>query len=205
MHKRTAHRWRLSIIMLIGVVLSAGSFWMVQVITNSDNEIAASARLNEPDYIVENFSFVRMNKVGKPSYIISGTKLTHVPLDDIAMIEHPVVQSLAADQPPMTMQSKQARIDHNNREVHLLGGVDVTRTASPKAEALSLTTEALTILPDDEQMQTDQPLTLKVGRSTLTGVGMQANNATGDMRILDKVHLSIPARVRAAPRKKISE
>ena len=183
MRKRTAHRWRLLIIMSIGVVFALGSFWLVQLANIADSDMQASLRRNEPDYIVDNFSFVRMTPEGQPRYIISGTKLTHRPVDDASEIEHPAVQSLSADQPPMLMHAQHARVDHANTQVHLLGGVNIERAAAPNAQYLSLKTEQLTILPDDDVMQTDQPVDMTIDKATAQGVGLLANNATRQIHL----------------------
>ncbi len=192
MHKKTAYRWHLTIVLTVGVAFALGSLWLVQVMHNSADGQTGDASNNEPDYIVERFSFVRMTTEGKPRYIISGAKLTHRPVDDSAEIELPMVQSLSAEQPPMLMHAQRARIDHGRSELHLMGNVDIERAESKLGQHLRLQTEALTIFPDDDKMETDQPVSLMLGGSTLTGVGMQANNATGEMSVKNKVHIAYP-------------
>jgi lipopolysaccharide export system protein LptC len=60
MRKRTAHRWRLSMTLVLGVFLACGTFWLVQLLNRGEEEMLADKRLNEPDYIIERFSVVRM-------------------------------------------------------------------------------------------------------------------------------------------------
>jgi lipopolysaccharide export system protein LptC len=193
MHKRTAHRWRLIGIIGIATVLALGSFWLQQVMHNGELDVRADARRNEPDYIIDKFSFVRMTPDGKPHYIISGGKLTHHPLDDSADVERPFVQSITPGQPPMTMRARRAQLDHANTVVRLLGDVDIERAASPAGEHMSLKTQALTVLPDDDKMNTTEPVELMLGASTLTGNGLSADNAARVVSVLDQVHISYPA------------
>jgi len=180
MRKRTAHRWRLTLIMVIGTFFAFGSFWLVQVVNQSGEQALADQHKNEPDYIIERFSFVRLSKDGKPSYIIAGDKLTHRPIDDSSEIDKPVVHSLSAvdNQPPMNMTADHARAEQGNSRIELNGHVDVTRPASPQQQALHMTTSALTVFPDEDRMETDKPVELQVGASTATGTSMTANNAT---------------------------
>src|SRR5437588_8368406 len=110
-HKRTAHRGRLAAIMLVGAGFALGSFWLVQLITQGELGAGGQGLRNEPDYIVEKFSFVRMTPAGKPRYIISGDKLTHHPVDDISDVDRPVVRNLSPVQQPITMNARRARID----------------------------------------------------------------------------------------------
>lgn len=78
----------------------------------------------------------------------------------------------------MTLQANSARIRHQVNEVDLLGKVDVSRPASPTSRSMRMQTEAMTVLPDEERMTSDQLVTMKLGDATITGMGMQANNAT---------------------------
>jgi lipopolysaccharide export system protein LptC len=196
MHKRTAHRWRLTAIMMAGIVFALGSFWLVQLANRGNTGVGANALRNDPDYIVERFSVVRMTPDGQPRYIISGNRLTHRPVGDISDVETPVVQNLAPGQPPMTIVARQARIDHARNVVDLSGNVDVERVGSTTADPMSLKTDALTIFPDEDRMETKQPVVLMVGSTTVTGTGMRANNATSQVDILSKMQLSYPPRAR---------
>ena len=179
MHKaRTAHRWRLLATILIGTFLAFGSFWLLQVMNRSDADIGASADLKEPDYIVEKFSFVRMTPEGKPRYLFYGAKLTHIPLDDASDVVQPIMQNMAPGEAPMTMTAKRARIYHAQNKVDLLGQVDINRPPSAISQGMRIKTEALTVFPDEERMQSDQKVLVTLGAATSTGTGMRANNAS---------------------------
>lgn len=196
MRKRTAHRWRLTMIMMIGTFFAIGSFWLVQVVNQSGEQALADQHKNEPDYIIERFSFVRLSKDGKPSYIIAGDKLTHRPIDDSSLIDNPVVHSLASTdgQPAMNLKADRARADQNNSRIQLDGHVDVLRPATPQAQALHMTTSALTVYPDEDRMETDKPVELHAGASSATGVGMTANNATRQVKLGGRGTLVLPPR-----------
>ncbi|NRR31956.1 LPS export ABC transporter periplasmic protein LptC [Oxalobacteraceae bacterium] len=202
MRKINAHRWRLTLTLLVFVFLAFATFWLVEVMNQTGQELQADSHRNEPDYIIDRFSFVRMNAAGRPSYIISGDKLTHRPVDDSSDIERPVVRSLAADHPPMLMHSERARVDQNNSRVHMTGKVDIERSAAANSQALTLKSEALTVYPDDDKMETDQPVIMTLGGSTASGTGMKANNATRQVQLQGRGEMHIPpgaAAARGAP------
>ncbi|WP_338770108.1 LPS export ABC transporter periplasmic protein LptC [Massilia sp. METH4] len=182
-NQRTAHRYRLSIGMMLALFGALGSFWLVQMMDRAGGEMEAGIKVDEPDYIVERFSFVRMTKTGQPSYIISGDKLTHRPSDDSSEVEKPVVRSLSGDKPPMDIRAERARVDQDNARVTLTKNVNIHRAAAPNARDMTLTTEKLTIYPDEDRMETDQPVRMQSGGATATGVGMQANNATRQLQL----------------------
>ena len=196
MNKRIAHRWRLTAVMTVGILFALGSFYLVQLAGQNGSGLPSDALKGEPDYIVEKFSFVRMGPSGQPRYIIAGEKLTHLPINDIAEVEQPVVSSLTSEHPPMTMHAQRARIDQAKSVIELNGAVDIERLATPLGKGMTLRTEALTLFTDEDRMETDQPFHLQMGRQTVTGVGMKANNATGKVTIQSKTQFELPARVR---------
>jgi lipopolysaccharide export system protein LptC len=182
-NQRTAHRYRLSIGMVLALFGALGSFWLVELMNRTGEGIQAGIKVDEPDYIVEHFSFVRMTKTGQPSYIISGDKLTHHPTDDSSDIVKPVVRSIAGDKPPMDIHADQARVDQDNTRVTLTKNVNIDRIASPTSRDMHLATEKLTIYPDEDRMETDLPVRMRSGGATATGIGMKANNATRQMQL----------------------
>lgn len=198
MRKVNAYRWRLSFTLLAVVLVALGSFWLVELMNQSGQQMQQALHRNEPDYIVERFSFVRMDRKGQPSYIIAGDKLTHRPVDDSSEIERPRVRSLTDGQPPLAMHAQRARVDQNNSRVLLSGEVEVLRAAAPGSQALALRTEALTVFPDDETMSSDQPVQLTLGNTTAHGTGLHANNATRQLRLDGRGQLTMPPR--GAPR-----
>jgi lipopolysaccharide export system protein LptC len=192
-YKRTAHRWRLLLLMLFAVFCAFGSFWLVQVMQGDENGPGARAG-NEPDYIIDNFSWVRMSETGKPRYVISGERLTHRPADNTALVDKPVVQSLTAEHPPMTMTSERALVNQNQNQIDLTGNVDIRRPGAPGAEPLRIRTETLTILPDDEIAKTNLPVHMTLGGATVDAVGMVANNATQQIALGGRGQVTYPPR-----------
>lgn len=192
-YKRTAHRWRLLAIMLTAVFCAFGSFWLVQVMQGEDNAHGINAG-NEPDYIVDNFSWVRMSEAGKPRYVISGDRLTHRPADNTALVEKPVVQNLTAEHPPMTMTAEHALVSQNQNQIDLTGNVDIQRPAGKDSQPLRIRTQALTVLPDEDIVKTDKPIDMKLGASSVNGVGMLANNATQQVHLGGRGQIIYPPR-----------
>ncbi len=189
--QRTAHRTRLLLTILVGVLLAFGTFWLGLVMERGGDGKQADQR-NEPDYIVDNFSFVRMNQIGQPSYLISGTRLTHRPLDDSSEVDKPFMRSLKPGEPPMDMHADRGRIDQGNSRVQLSGNVLIDRAAAPTVKRMAMRTEALTVLPDEDRMLSDRPVAMRVGDSLMTGIGMAANNATRQIDIAQRVRITYP-------------
>jgi lipopolysaccharide export system protein LptC len=194
-YKRTAHRWRLLTLMLTAVFCAFGSFWLVQVMQGEDNTPGGSAG-NEPDYIIDNFSWVRMSETGKPRYVISGERLTHRPADNTALVDKPVVHSLTVEHPPMTMTSERALVSQNQNRIDLTGNVDIQRPGSATSQPLRIRTEVLTLLTDEEIAKTDRPIRMTLGKAYVDAVGMVANNATQQIELGGRGEISYPPHAR---------
>lgn len=198
-NKRTAHRWRTLGLMLTAVFFAFGSFWLLQAIQSEDPAMGGNA-LNEPDYIVENFSFVRMTETGSPRYVMSGARLVHHPVNDMSEVTRPVVESMAPGRPRMTMHAERGQVYHGENRVELMGKVDIVRPATPTSEALRAQTDALTVLADDEIIKTNRPVHMTLGASKVDGVGLVAENPTQKMRLGGRGTIVYPPRSSAAPR-----
>lgn len=194
MRKRTAHRWQLTLIMMVGLFVAVGSFWLVQVVNQAGQQAEVDKFREEPDYIIDRFSLVRMNKAGQPAYIISGDKLTHRPVGDVSVIDQPYVHSLSSEQPPMNIRARTAYVDQGNTRVRLDDNVTVVRPATKQAEELRLLTSTLTVYPDEERMETAAAVEMHAGRSIATGTGLQANNATRQLQLGGRGTITMPPR-----------
>jgi lipopolysaccharide export system protein LptC len=192
-NKRTRHRWRLLALMLAAVFFAFGSFWLVQVMRGGEDMHNVNVG-NDPDYIIDNFSFVRMSETGQPRYVISGERLTHRPADNTSLIDKPVVQSMTVDRPRMTITANSAHVNQDQNQIDLTGNVDITRPGGKTTQPLRIRTEALTVLPDEDIAKTDKPIEMKLGASSVTGVGMVANNATQQMTLGGRGQLISPPR-----------
>lgn len=195
-NKRTAHRWNLLAMIVIGTFFAFGSFWLLQLMQASDIDAQLGGPPDEPDYIVENFSFVRMTENGQPSYLLSGKRLAHIPNGDVSHVDDPVLRGVEPGRPPMTVVAKKAQIHHEEHRVELMGDVDVQRPKTAASEALQVRTQALTVLPDEEILKTDQPIEVQLGASNLRTTGMVANNATMQLHLPNRGQIVYPPRAR---------
>lgn len=184
----STYRLRLTLMIALGTAMTLGSFWVLEVMRKSSIDNVPAIVRTEPDFYVENFKFIQIAKSGKIHYKMSGVRLTHEPLHDSYRIEQPVIDSLAQGRAPMTMHAESAIVEDNNSKVHLHKNVRIDRPATAQSQSLHLETEYLLLLPDDDVMQSDQPVKLMLGHSTLSGNSMFANNATRELRVAGNVH-----------------
>jgi lipopolysaccharide export system protein LptC len=168
--------------------LALGSFWVLEVMRSGAEDAIPNPARTEPDFYVENFSYVKMTEKGEARYHVSGDKLTHNPKDDTYDIVHPVLKSFSDERPPSTLRSDRARVNSDGSKMYLYDNVHLDRPATPTSERLQVKSQFMLVFPDDEVAQTDKPVQITQGQSTLDGVGMYANNATRELRLGSKVH-----------------
>jgi lipopolysaccharide export system protein LptC len=170
------------------IALALGSFWLYEVMRRATEDTGPKGERTEPDFYVEKFSYVKMQRNGSTQYHFSGTKLTHNPQDGSYDIQQPIVTKLGTAEAPMTLRATRARVNSDNSQVQLHENVRMDRPASRSNEPLLVTSEYMLLLPDDDVVKTDKPVAITVGSSTLNGTGMYANNATRELRLAGNVH-----------------
>lgn len=187
MSAHPSNRLRLFFILLTLAVGALGSFWWLEVLHRGRDEATGELHKGEPDYTVETFNLVKMSKDGHARYSVSGRKLTHYPDNDSFEIEQPVLYQVGVNRVPMTMRSDTALVEHATNKIHMYHHVQVDRAATATTERFHLASDYLLLLPDNDIVQTDKRVDITLGQSHLTGVGMIANNATREFRLLHQV------------------
>ena len=186
---RSPGRLRLAILMLAAVALASGSsLWLLEVLRHGMNNGASDALRSDPDYVVEDFNFVRTAKTGQARYSISGVRLNHFPKEDNFQIDLPIVKSLSVDRPSITMRAQRALANSDASDVQMFDDVQVDRPESKFAPHFHLTTEYLQFFPDDDVMRTDKAVDITQGSTKITGEDLYANNATLVYTLGRKVH-----------------
>ncbi|HVL77227.1 MAG TPA: LPS export ABC transporter periplasmic protein LptC [Noviherbaspirillum sp.] len=185
---RHQSRFRLVAILAPVIALALASFWVVEVMRRGADDFIDRGQRAEPDFYVEQFNFVRMSRTGDAQYHVAGTRLTHNPLDDSYDVQEPVVRALRGGEEPMTVRAERAWINSDTSEIHLHENVHMDRPASGSQERLQLHSQHMIVFPDDDVMQTDKPVKITRGKSTLFGTGMYANNATREFKLHSRVH-----------------
>lgn len=184
----TTRSLRMLALLLPLMVLALGSFWLVEVMQRAMDDASSRAERSEPDFYVEEFTYVRMAANGQPRYRLSGTRLTHNPQDGSYDVLSPLVTVLSNPALPVTLRSARAHINGDGSEVHLYDHAKMTRAGNAKTAALRLESEYLLMLPNDDVVRTDTFAKLSHGTSILTGTGMIADNANRVLRVLNNVH-----------------
>jgi lipopolysaccharide export system protein LptC len=181
--RTSSYRFRLAVLLAIATVLALGSFWVLDVMRRSMDEVTPQVKRSEPDYYVEQFHFIRAAKTGEGRYAVSGTRMVHYPSNDTYEIQQPIVKSLRKNEPPMTIRADRALADPNTNQVQLFDNVQADRPASAQTKPMHLSSEYLLVLPDDDIVKTDHPVQITFADAVLRGTGMLIDHAHNEFKL----------------------
>lgn len=168
--------------------LAGASFWMLALSERSEPGAGVQTRGNEPDYIIDNFRYVSVARDGKAKYLIEGEQLTHVPAANTSFIRQPRLTSYAPARPPMKVRADDARINGDHSEIHLENNVKLERPQTGGTDKLTVESDYMLLLPDQDVAKTDRPVRARLGDSTLDGTGMVADNARQLLTLQSRVN-----------------
>jgi len=188
-----------SLALLTGLALF--TYYLAQVSDRTQTRRPATVLApDEPDYFVERMALLTMNEQGQPSFRMEARQLQHFPEDDRTEFEEPVMVSLDPSRPRVTVTANRGELRSGTEEARLSGDVIVTRAATPNAPPMKAQTEFAIVLPNEDIVRTDHPVTVIQGGNLLTGVGMELNNRTRQLRVDSRVRAVIqPAQGPGSP------
>jgi lipopolysaccharide export system protein LptC len=185
-------RYWLPLLPLLGLL--GATYWLNQQVQPQLAKPDSSKR-HDPDAIIENFSATRLNEQGTPSFIMAANKMLHYPDDDSTTLEDPRITMLSAEHPAIHASAKLGTVSSKGDEIFLHDTVEVLRDASVKQDQLSLQTEYLHIIPDQNLSNTDQAITLVDAHTIVHAKGMEMNSKTRTLKLLSQVRSEhVPAK-----------
>ena len=110
---------------LVGIftILLGLSLWLQYGIIESDPATVVKQNSHDPDYYIENFTTIGMDKRGRRKYILEAERLVHYPDDGTALLDNPHVIQYEEGQPPVHTYAESGWISANGEEVLLSGNV----------------------------------------------------------------------------------
>jgi lipopolysaccharide export system protein LptC len=188
MNSRLRDRIAAAVSLLLLAALGLFTFYLAQVADRErTRQVARPAATDGPDYFVERLALLGMNELGEPSFRLEARQLQHFPADDTTVFEEPVMVSLDASRPRVTVTADRGRLTSGGDEAHLSGNVIVTRAATERAPPMRADTDYAVVIPDRDIVRTDWPVTVVQGANRLTGVGMELDNRARTLRVDSQV------------------
>jgi lipopolysaccharide export system protein LptC len=172
--------------LVLVAALAALTFWLDRVVQPPSGPGPQAPR-DEPDYIVDGLSAVRMDRQGRVKHTLRARKMTHYPEDDLTLLEAPNFVTYGEGQAPVTVTSKQARMSGNGENVYFENDVRVVRAADGKRGELVLETSYLHVIPEANIVRTDKPVTIREARAVVAASGLELNSETRVLKLEGRV------------------
>ena len=180
-------RWSTAFPLALLAMLAALTLWLDRIVQPPAAPRDGSAR-HDPDYIVENFSAVRLGPDGAPQHRIQAKRMLHYPDDDTTHLEAPRYVSFAAKKnPEITVVSETALVSREGGTVDFNNNVRAVRAASGKQSELVLTSDHLRVIPDDHIAITDHAVTIVDANTKLTAVGLELDDKSKTLKLKSRV------------------
>ncbi len=179
------HR-HLSLPLFIFVALIALTYWLDQT-TLSQTLTPENALYQEPDYIVENISGIRQDYEQNIHRAFFAKTMKHYIDDDITQLEQVRFVNTETRAPLIRLHANQARLAGNGEDIYLTGDVTVLRGADTDEDLLTMMTNYLHLIPDQNLVKTDQSVRISRLNTTINAIGLELDNNTGVIQLLSQV------------------
>lgn len=122
---------------------------------------------HDPDYIMHNFVTTQTDVNGALRYKLAAEEMKHFPDQDSTDLIKPRFTRFAKDKPYTKLEGDTGNVSSDGEEVDVLGNVLVLREAFGEKGVMTIETDALKILPNEEYAATDRPVVIKQAPGTV--------------------------------------
>ncbi|MEO8157827.1 MAG: LPS export ABC transporter periplasmic protein LptC [Betaproteobacteria bacterium] len=175
--------------LILLALLVTMSFWLDRKVQPPAHRPDGSTR-HDPDFVIEEFSGVKMNPDGSRRYALAAKRMVHYPDDNSTQLELPRLVYFDYARAPVTIHSQTAEASRGGDDVYFRGDVQIIRSAYADNDELGLFTSFLHVIPDKDEAKTDKPVRMVEGNSTASSVGLEFNSATREIKLMSEVKAS---------------
>ena len=179
-------RLHISFPLVLFILLILLTFWLDQI-TRPPEQARDDDLYRTPDYIVENLSGIRMDYERTIQQKFTAIKLFHYINEDVTRMEQISFISTEPGKPLIRLQADRAEIKSKGKNIFLTENVTVLRGAEDEKGKITLMTNSLHLIPDENLVKTDQSVTISKLNTMINAIGMELNNHTGVMQLLTRV------------------
>jgi lipopolysaccharide export system protein LptC len=172
----------ISTLLIISVALSSWSIF----VSNRTPLISHPKSERLPDAFMEDIVALILNKQGTPALKVVAPKMVHYSNDDATEIQNPIVTIYHHSPNPWKIHSDFAKTVQGISQILFWSHVVIHHLQDQENPTTTMQTTALTVFPDKQVAETDQPVTILQPDSTVEAVGMTADINDGTIKLLSK-------------------
>lgn len=184
---KTAARSAIVFPLALLTMLALLTFWINKSVQSPKPKLDGSSR-HDPDYIMSNFVTTQTDINGALRYKLAAVEMKHFPDDDSTSLQRPRYTQFAAGKPYTQVEGLRGLVSSDGEKVELFDNVKVTRQAFADKGEMTVDTDYLNILPDEDIARTDSPVVIRQAPKTViyaTGMIYEKNQRT--LTLLHKV------------------
>lgn len=167
------------------LALALLTVWLERIVRVEETH--PSLGRHDPDYIVVNFRVVRYGPGGAVESTLSASKMVHYPDDDSTDLDAPRVLSSKAGEAPMTMTADRGALSQDGEDTFLYDNVLLVRKEIALLPEMRMRTNFLHVVRGRSLVLTDQDVAIDEDGRSLTGRGMEYDNAEGLLHLRERV------------------
>lgn len=179
-------RLQISFPLALFILLMFLTFWLDRI-TRPPEQTKSDDWYSNPDYIVEELSGIRMDHDRMVKRQFTANKLFHYLTEDVTQMEQISFISADPKKPLLRLQADRAEIKNQGKNIYLTGDVIAMRGADDERGKTTLTTSFLHLIPEQNLVKTNQPVTISKLNATINAVGLELNNQTGMIQLMSRV------------------
>ncbi|HOY71030.1 MAG TPA: LPS export ABC transporter periplasmic protein LptC [Methylotenera sp.] len=180
---RSAIAFPIALLSVLGILTA----WINYTVQPPAPKLDGSSR-HDPDYIVSNFVTTQTDINGQLRYQLAAAEMKHFPDNDGTDLIKPRYTQYTVGKPYTRVEGMQGQVSSNGERIQLSKQVKVTRQAFAEKGEMTVETEYLDILPNQDLVKTDHPVVIKQAPKTViyaTGMIYEKNKKT--VTLLHKV------------------
>lgn len=168
-------------------VLAMITAWINYSVQSQAPNLDGSSR-HDPDYIVSNFVTKQTDVNGNLSYQLAAAEMKHYPDNDATDLISPNFTQYSIGKPYTSAQGLYGKVSSNGEQIQLSKEVKITRQAFAEKGEMTLETEYLDILPNQNIVKTDLPVVIRQAPKTVIyATGMVYDKNIKTLTLLHKV------------------
>lgn len=180
------NRLHISSPLILLILLALLTFWLDRVTRPSERAGGDDLYVN-PDYIVEDISGIRMDHEREIQRKFTAERLFHYLDEEITQMEQVSFINIEPEKPLMRLSADRAEIKSKGKNIYLTGNVTAIRGADDEKSKITLMTDFLQLIPDEDLVKTDRAVTISRMNTTIHSTGLEFNNRVGEIQLLSKV------------------
>lgn len=179
----------IAIFLLLTLVL--GTWWAAEYTQNAIPVDPPARMTHDADSWARNFVMIRTDPQGVATNRLEGNYLQHYPDDNSYEITAPTAIGQRPGEPITIGTSRTATMNHNGSHIVMVGDAHVHRRRDEGHDPLDVTSQQLTILPNEGVVYTNLPAVVVNGASRMNGTGMRYDNETQVLQVFSASDVKI--------------